>query len=217
MPVRTRILDTARQRARSVRLEAGAEIRRSRMASGLPLRVVSASVGRSASWLSRVERGRVTAVSLEDLVVVGAAAGIKVWLGTYPGERAIADAPQLELLRRLRQRIGPDWTWQFEVPLPVARDRRAADALIRRGDVAVMVEAFTRLADAQAQLRAVRVKARDLGVGRVVVVVNVTEANRRALGAAVDVLAVSFPLGTRATLAALSAGRDPGANGLVLL
>ncbi len=153
MPVRTRILDTARQRARSVRLEAGAEIRRSRMASGLPLRVVSASVGRSASWLSRVERGRVTAVSLEDLVVVGAAAGIKVWLGTYPGERAIADAPQLQLLRRLRQRIGPDWTWQFEVPLPVARDRRAADALIRRGDVAVMVEAFTRLADAQAQLR----------------------------------------------------------------
>ncbi len=60
-------------------------------------------------------------------------------------------------------------------------------------------------------------KARDLGVGRVVVVVNVTEANRRALGAAVDVLAVSFPLGTRATLAALSAGRDPAANGLVLL
>ena len=119
MPVRTRILDTARQRAMSVRLEAGQEIRRSRMASGLPLRVVSASVGRSASWLSRVERGRVSTVSLDDLVVVGAAAGIKVWLGTYPGERVIADAPQLELLRRLRQRIGPDWTWQFEVPVPI--------------------------------------------------------------------------------------------------
>jgi hypothetical protein len=159
----------------------------------------------------------VATVSLEDLVVVGAAAGIKIWLGTYPAERVIADAPQLELLRRLRQRIGPDWTWQFEVPLPLARDRRAADALIRRGQVAVMIEAFTRLADAQAQLRAVHVKARDLGVPRVVVVVNVTEANRRALGAAADVLAGSFPLGTRATLAALSAGRDPGANGLVLL
>ena len=187
------------------------------MASGLPLRVVSSAVGRSPSWLSRVERGAIAGVSLDELIVVGAAAGIKVWVGTYPGERAIADAPQLQLLRRLRERIGPAWTWQFEVPLPMAGDRRAADAVIRQGSSVVMVEAFTRLADAQAQLRAVNLKARDIGLRRVVVAVNITDANRRALSAAAEVLAAGFPLGTRATLAALSAGREPGANGLVLL
>jgi transcriptional regulator with XRE-family HTH domain len=105
MPVRTRILETARQRARSVRLEAGSEIRRSRMASGLPLRVVSASVGRSASWLSRVERGRVSTVSLEDLVVVGAAAGIRVWLGTDPRQTT---------QRRTRSAEGADRVLRLE-------------------------------------------------------------------------------------------------------
>src|ERR671910_280397 len=110
MPVRTRILDTARSRARAARVEAGAEIRRSRMASGLPLRV-----------------------------------------GSYPGERAIVDAPQLELLRRFQARIGAAWGWQFEVPTPIAGDRRAADAVIRNGRATIVVEAFTRLADAQAQ------------------------------------------------------------------
>lgn len=80
-----------------------------------------------------------------------------------------------------------------------------------------MIEAFTRLADAQAQLRAVRLKARDLGIGRLVVVVGESLANRRALGEAGHVLADAFPLSTRRTLAALAAGRDPGADGIVVL
>jgi transcriptional regulator with XRE-family HTH domain len=217
MAVRTRILDAARMRARHARIDAGAEIRRARMASGLPLRAVSGAVGRSESWLSRVERGLIESVTLDELVVAGAAAGLKVWIGTYPGERAIVDAPQLQLLRRLRARIGPAWSWQFEVPVPISRDRRAADAVIRRNGVAIMIEAYTRLADAQAQLRSVNLKLRDLGLSRMVVVVAGTHANRRALVIAAPVLASNFPLGTRATLVALAAGRDPGAHGLVVL
>ena len=195
----------------------GEEIRRSRIAAGLPMRVVSAAAGWSQSWLSRVERGLIPTVSVEQLIVVGAAAGLKVWIGTYPGPRAILDAPQAELLRRFRQRVGELWSWQFEVVLPIAGDQRAADAMLTRGRTSIMVEAFTRLSDAQAQLRSVHLKARDLGVNRVIVVVAGTKANRRALAAAGDVLAASFPLSTRATLAALAGGRDPGANGLVLL
>lgn len=217
MPVRTRVLDSARSRARVARAEAGTEIRRARMASGLRLKDVSAAVGRSVSWLSRVERGRMRAISVEDLVVVAAAAGVKIWIGTYPGQRAIFDAPQLTLLRRFRERVGEGWEWSFEVVLPAAGDQRAADAVIRNDSATVMIEAFTRLADAQAQLRAVSVKARDLGVGRVVVVVAATGANRRAMGAAGHVLAAEFPLGSRSTMRALRGGRDPGANGLVLV
>ena len=98
----------------------------------------------------------------------------------------------------------------------IARDQRAADAVIRCGSTVVMIEAFTRLADAQAQLRAVLLKARDMGIGRIIILVGESRANRRALELAADVLASDFPLGTRTTLRALPEGRDPGANGIVV-
>ena len=174
-------------------------------------------MGRSVSWVSRVERGLVRSVAIDDLIVLGAAVGLKVWVTTFAAERAIRDAPQLALLRRLRARIGERWTWSYEVVVPVARDQRAADAVIRIGSSVVMIEAVTRFADAQAQLRAVRLKARDMGIGRIVIVAAATHANRDALAVAGDVLASDFPLGTRATLRALAAGRDPGASGVALV
>ena len=174
-------------------------------------------MGRSVSWVSRVERGLVPSVAIDELILLGAAVGLKLWLTTFAAERAIRDAPQLALLRRFRARIGEGWSWSYEVVVPVARDQRAADAVIRIGSSAVMIEAYTRFADAQAQLRAVRLKARDMGIGRIVIVAAATRANRDALAIAGDVLASDFPLGTRAVLRALAAGRDPGANGVALV
>lgn len=217
MAVRTRILDQARHRARLVRLEIGAEIRRARLAAGIAQREVAAAANRSASWLSRVERGMVASVTADELLVVCAAVGLKLWMTTYAAPRAIYDAPQLALLRRLRARIGEVWSWNYEVVVPIARDQRAADAVIRCGQVTIMIEAFSRLADAQAQLRAVHAKARDMGIERVIIVIAAGHANRRALTEASEVLASDFPLHTRAVLAALSRGEDPGANGIVLL
>ena len=217
MSTRVRVLSSARARSRRVRIDIGAEIRHARLAAGLPLRQVGAAINRSASWISRVERGMVASVRLDDLIVLGAAAGLKVWVATYPAERAIHDAPQLALLRRFRARIGLDWQWTYEVLVPIQRDQRAADAVIRIGSVVVMIEAFTRLADAQAQLRAVLAKARDMGIGRVILVIAATHANRRALDIAADVVAADFPIGTRSVLSALAAGRNPGANGIALL
>jgi hypothetical protein len=187
------------------------------MAAGLPLRVVGQAIHRSASWVSRAERGLIARVRIDDLMVLGAAVGLRIWIATFPAERAIRDAPQLGLLRRLRARIGESWQWSYEVTVPIARDQRAADAVIRRGELMIMIEAFTRLADAQAQLRAVMVKARDIDASRVVIVVAGSHTNRRALVAAADVIASDFPLRNRAVLSALVAGRDPGANGIVVL
>ena len=217
MSVRVRVLSSARSRGRRVRIDIGADIRGARLAAGLPLSQVGRAINRSASWVSRVERGIVTSVTLDDLIVLGSAVGLKVWVTTFPAERAIHDAPQLALLRRFRARIGDAWQWSYEVLVPIQRDQRAADAVIRTASTVVMIEAFTRLADAQAQLRAVQAKARDMGIGRVVLVIAATHANRNGLDMAADVVAADFPLGTRAVLSALGAGRDPGANGIVLL
>lgn len=211
------MLAAARVRGRDLRVNLGAEIRRARLAAGLRLADVGRAIGRSGSWVSRAERGLVRGIGLEELTVVGAAVGVRVWAAAYAGERAIADAPQLALLRRFRARVGEMWQWKFEVVVPIAGDRRAADAVLYGATVRILVEAFTRLADAQAQLRSVQAKARDLGIERVVIVIAATNANRRALGMANDAVAANFPLGTRKVLAALAAGRDPGANGIVVI
>ncbi|HLB38380.1 MAG TPA: hypothetical protein VJL31_17555, partial [Gemmatimonadales bacterium] len=96
---------------------------------------------------------------------------------------------------------------------------RAFDALLtsRNGHTTVAIEAITRLRDAQAQLRAMARKQRDGQATRLVILLAAGHANRAALNSAADVLATAFPLGTRATLAALASGDDPGANGIVLL
>lgn len=193
------------------------EIRRARLASGLRMIDVGRAIGRSTSWVSRAERGLIARVSYNDLLVLAAAVGLWMWTSMFPAERAIRDAPQMGLLRRFRARVGERWRWSFEVVLPEHGDRRAADAVMRNDVAVVMVEAFTRLAEAQSQMRAVRLKARDLGIDRVVILLKASAANRRAMGEAADMFAADFPLGTRTVLSALADGRDPGANGVVVL
>jgi len=52
---------------------------------------------------------------------------------------------------------------------------------------------------------------------RLVLVVADTDHNGRVLRDAREVLRGNLPLDTRATMAALAIGRDPGANGIVVL
>jgi transcriptional regulator with XRE-family HTH domain len=217
MPARVRLIEEARRRASRVRLDLGLEIRAARLAAGLRMRDVGHAIARSESWVSRAERGLLVGVSYVELSVLAAAVGLKMWTTTFPAERVLRDAPQLKLLQRFRARVGEKWDWSYEVVLPDRLDQRAADAVLRNPSVAVMIEAFTRLANSQSQLRAVHLKARDLGIGRVVIVLAESASNRRALAEAADVIAADFPLGTRAVLRALSAGRDPGAHGIVVL
>ena len=152
-----------------------------------------------------------------DLARHGAAVGLKLHARFYPIGAGLRDAAQLDLIRRLRLRIGDRWRWQLEAPLNIAGDLRAFDVLLRGADTTVAIEAITRLRDAQAQLRAAALKQRDGQVKRLIVLVRATHHNRAALGSAADVLATIFPLGSRATMAALLAGEDPGENGIVLL
>lgn len=167
--------------------------------------------------MSRTERGDRGSSGLADLARYGAVVGLKFHARFYPAGGGLRDAAQLELLRRLRARIGDRWRWQLEAPLNISGDLRAFDALLTRPEATVAIEAITRLRDAQAQLRAANLKQRDGNVPRLVLLIKGTQHNREALASAADALATTFPLGTRATLAALSEGTDPGDNGIVLL
>ena len=117
-------------------------------------------------------------------------------------------------------RLHPSLRWRTEVALPIDGDLRAWDAEIGGAPSdrwRARVEAETNIADGQALERRLALKLRDDPVGHLILLVSDTRANRRALATIRPGLAQLLPLGTRHLLTALSAGRDPGASGIIIL
>lgn len=134
----------------------------------------------------------------------------------HPDGDPVRDKGHLALLQRFRSRLGSMVRWRSEVPIPIEGDRRSADAVIDGEGLEAIVEAETHLDDIQALERGIAGKQRDLGVVRVILLVADTRHNR-AVVAQVPELRLRFPVTTRACLAALARGRDPGGDALVLL
>jgi transcriptional regulator with XRE-family HTH domain len=217
MANRVRRIDEATVAGRRLQAALGAELREARLARGLCQIDVARATNASHARISRVEHGLLRDLAIADVARHGAAVGLRLQARFFPIGGGLRDAAQLDLLRRFRARIGDAWGWQLEAPLNIPGDMRAFDLLLSGAGGSVAVEAITRLRDAQAQLRDATRKQRDGRVPRLVILLSATPHNRGALRAAGDVLATSFALSTRATLAALADGEDPGVNGLVLL
>lgn len=80
----------------------------------------------------------------------------------------------------------------------------------------IAVEAEMRLSDVQALDRRIALKRRDGHLALVILLVADTVGNRRALTAHRKSLRASFPLDTRAVMAAIRGGRAPTASGIVV-
>lgn len=217
MANRTSIIREAGFIATSILRDIGRELRLARILAGMTQSRVGARIGRSASHVSRVERGRVPSVRLPTLVAHAAVVGLKPWVRLFPARARPMDAPQLAVLARLRTRISTEWGVELEVPVAIPGDLRAADVILSVPGCRILAEIITRLADFQAQVRAARLKHRDLHTDRLIMVVAATTTNRRVLREIGPAATVAFPLGTRTTLEALSAGRDPEGDAIVLL
>jgi hypothetical protein len=103
------------------------------------------------------------------------------------------------------------------VPIGDERDRRAWDATVEDGRSLAGVELESRLTDAQALVRRVHLKARDAGVGTVILALTDTKGNRRAAAAAEPLLRTAFPADAVEVLTALRSGRLPNAGAVLLL
>ena len=215
--VRTSQLHEASIQATRVLHNLGRELRLARISAGLNQATVARRLATSQSRVSRVERSANVRASLDELVRHAAAVGLRLHVRAYPTERRLLDEPQVALLSRLRARITADCSWELEVPVPIPGDLRACDARIRVAGVTVIVEAITRLADAQAQVRAAQLKRRDMQADRLMLLLAATETNRRALRVADVAIAEAFPIRTAAALRALSRGHPPAADAIVLL
>lgn len=217
MATRVNQVAEADRLARWQLLEIGRELRLARITSGKRQADVGRVIGTSTAQVSRIERGKVASVAFWLLARFAGSVGLKLSVRAYPNRHRLMDAPQIDLLRRFTARAHATWWWETEVPMPLAGDLRAADAVGKITGCAAVVEVYTRLADYQAQSRSARLKKRDLGADRLVLLIAGTSANRRAFREAGDALRASFPLGTKAILKAFREGRDPGADGIVLL
>lgn len=178
---------------------------------------VADRLGWSKSKISRIERGLSPRVSLAAITAFAAVVGLRPYVKLFPVGPALRDVGQVELLAALNARMHPSWHSEHEVPMPKLGDLRAADQVSSTPGCRVMVEAYRRFSDYQAQSRAARVKQRDLGAERLVLLLEDTRTNRAALAAAGLEPRRSFPVAQRAMLASLAAGRDPGGDGIVVL
>lgn len=216
MPTYERVVDRATRRARRFLVELGDEVRRGRRGAGMSQTVLGRSVGMSQSEVGRIEAGQALSLSIANAARIVAAVGLDLSVRIYPGASPIRDIGQVKLLSRLRTNVLPGLRWRTEVPIPIAGDQRAFDAVIDGEAVNVAIECVARLVDAQATQRALNRKQQDAGIPCLILVLAATRHNRAALAAA-PFLQEGFPLRTRAVLAALRTGRQPAGNGLVLL
>ena len=217
MPGRSGRVAAAAMAGRQLEAMVGREIRSARLAAGLSQADCAHAARSLQTRISRIERGVAANATLSELATISATVGLRVWVRCYPTGAPIRDRAQVALLEAVRGRLAPSWRWRTEVPMPIPGDLRAADAVASQHGCTVMIEAWTRLADLQAQSRAAGLKRRDLGAERLVILLLDTTTNRTALRAVSASVRASFPLQTRAVLAALGAGQDPGADGVVLL
>ena len=201
-------------------VKAGGELREARLRSGLTLQQVGDAIGVSPATVLRTERAIGPGVRPGMLATHADAVGLRARVLVYPADDPLRDGPQIQLIRDFKREIGSALRMDLERPVvsvPGTHDRRAFDAVLQLPTGQCGVECYMRFHDCQAQLRDAGLKQRDAQLRRLLIVVRGSRANRKAVAAAADLIGLNFPLGTRAVLAALRAGRDPGANGLVFI
>jgi transcriptional regulator with XRE-family HTH domain len=216
MSTRERPSDRGRRRARDDLWTVASEARRARIGAGLSLRAVAKAAGIDHARIWRFERGRFGELTAEDIAATCAVVGLDLRLRTYPGGDPLRDAGQQRLLERLRRRLHPGLRWATEVPLPIAADRRAWDAMITGTGWHVGVEAETVLDDLQALERRLNLKRRDGSEDHLILLVADTRRNRLALAAGPGAFA-SLPLRTRDVLRRFARAECPAAGGVVIL
>jgi len=196
-----------------MRLELGGGIRQARRAAGLTQTVVARRGKLSQATVSRIERGA-TAASVDDLAALASVVGLDLVVKLYPGGSPVRDAAHVRIMSRLKALLPAAMRLAAEVPIPIPGDQRAVDAMVVDPPLRVGFELESRLLDAQGLARRVALKQRDARLARMVLVVPDTPANRAAAASGQATLDAGFPVGHRATLAALRAGELPKGNGI---
>jgi transcriptional regulator with XRE-family HTH domain len=201
---RVRVIDEARRTWQRLATEIAGELRTARLNLGVTQREVGATIGTSASEVSRRELGQSRTLTGERLAVHAGAVGLRLSVKLFPVGGGIRDEAQARYVRAFLARIGQAWRVTLEAGIPRFGDLRAVDILLASGAVRIAVEVITRVGDLQAQVRSARLKAD-------------THANARVVDALRPMLAPDFELDARRVFADLEAGQAPSRDALIVL
>lgn len=203
--------------AREVMAAIGADVTLARMNLGLSRRAAARLAGVSAATQRRVEEGR-PSVAVEVACRVAAAVGLKVWAKAFPVRTpSLRDTGQLELAERLNAMAHPSLRVTMELGLG---NGRSID-LVGFGPTEITaIEIYRRMADYQAQFRSADAKRIELATShqrpvRLVLAIEDTRHNRRAMAEHARAVAHSLPAAPRAVFASWRSGRPLGSDGLV--
>ena len=216
MPITERAADAGTERGRRLVRSLGRELRIARRMAGVSQLTLGRAVGLSGAEVGRIERGEAPWLTIEHAARVLRAVGLDLWVKTCPAGPPIRDAGHLRLLADFEARLPSSIAAQREWPIPNDRDRRALDVLLVGLPVRTGIEAETVLSDLQALERELNLKRRDARIGRMFLLVRKSRRNLRILRSA-GALRRTFPLGTRAVMAALAREQDPGADGIIVI
>jgi transcriptional regulator with XRE-family HTH domain len=216
VPVTERLIDRGRRRGRRLNQLIGEQILQRRRMAGISQAVLGSAVGLSRAEVGRIERGTAPWLTVLHAATLAAALGLELSVKAFPSSSPMRDAGQLQLLEIFEGRLPTSIGRTREWPIPLPGDLRAVDLVLSGMPVRIGIEAETMLHDLQALERGIRLKQRDGGLERMILLLRGSRHNREALKHA-DALRRSFPLETRAVMAALIRGRDPGGDGIVLL
>jgi transcriptional regulator with XRE-family HTH domain len=217
LATRERPADRGLRLGRAALVRIGGELRQARIDRGLSLDVVAATCGISRTELSRIERALSPRVPLVTLAKIAAVVGLDLTARLYPGASPLRDGAQAALLADFRTLVHSSVSWAMEVPLPIPRDQRAWDVLLKGIDWRFGCEAETGPRDAQALTRRLQLKLRDGGVDGVLLVLREGASTREFTRSALDVLGPMFPVMSRDALASLRLGRRPDGNAIVVV
>ena len=219
MPATQRPFDAGTRRGEKSLREIGEEFRHARIQLGWSQRVVAAAARIDRADYSRIEAGKLTAVSHLRLCQIGAVLGLNLSTRAFPGGSPIRDAGSARRIQKILDEIGPPLWYRLEVPLPTNGDRpelRAWDVMLYGAGERTAIEFEARLYDMQAQHRRHRLKRRDDPTDHFLLAVADTKANRRVLAEFSDLLDDLPRLRTNTVLKLLRAGRHPP-TGFILL
>ncbi|HSL76502.1 MAG TPA: helix-turn-helix transcriptional regulator [Candidatus Limnocylindrales bacterium] len=217
MGSRERAIDVGAARGRAATDQVLRELRSGRLDRNLSGEAVAAAVGLSGAHYSRLERGLVRGITIEQMSALLAAVGLELAVRVYPAGEPIRDAAHVALIGRFRKVLHRSLRAITEVPFPAAGDKRAWDVVVAGVSWRHAYEAETRPRDLQALERRIALKARDGGVESVSLLLLDSRHNRDFVRAHGDSLRQRFPVPGRRALELLRAGADPGAGSVILI
>jgi transcriptional regulator with XRE-family HTH domain len=217
MGSRERVIDIGAARGRAATELVLRELRNGRLDRNLSGETVANAVGLSGAHYSRLERGLVRGLTLEQASMLLAAVGLELAVRVYAAGQPIRDTAHAALIGRFRELLHRSLRALTEVPFPAPGDKRAWDVVVSAATWRHAYEAETRPRDLQALERRIALKTRDGGVDAVSLLLLDSRHNRDFVRAHRASLEQRFPVPGRRALELLRAGADPGSGSVILL